>query len=398
MSPKIDFTEIELDQGFPFEQFVENLLRTLGWTIIKGAGKGVDGGRDIIASRSERTATGKTRVRKYVIQCKHYAHSGKSVNKNDISDCAYMPKKHDCSGWLLVTSSQLTTDAVEHIEAAKGMQPGADFDYWHCGHLGERLVREECHAVFRQYLPSSYGRFSHILGPSAEEIRSELAAWLSVGHDRMEQFSIDEDTDDSLTSFCLKYGQKLRDLEVLLAEGSLHDEFMHLWQTRLRRPGVKARGVVLLNGLRRLHQLTCKGIPETARQSLVSSEILVMSEYRTMQRRSWDEFIVFRGNAQAWTTIRANPGNSYMSPSSSEVVLTPYCSELGQAASGCFRVGGSNRVQHFAVGYSIENHLRLPVKLTALVEVEIMTDYGSDPLIVAGTGFSEFPGEWNLLA
>jgi len=102
---RVDFKEIRSEGGFDFERFIEDLLSSMGWRILEKAGKGPDGGKDIIASRPEEHATGKIIERKYVIQCKHYAHSGKTVKGNDLNNFQIMPTKHDVKGWLLVTST-----------------------------------------------------------------------------------------------------------------------------------------------------------------------------------------------------------------------------------------------------------------------------------------------------
>ena len=94
----IDFTEIEFQGGFDFERFVEDLLNALGWTILVRAGQGPDGGRDIIASKKEEFATGRVIDRKYVVQCKHNAHSNNIVRPADITNFNIMPEKHSTQG------------------------------------------------------------------------------------------------------------------------------------------------------------------------------------------------------------------------------------------------------------------------------------------------------------
>ena len=49
---KVDLTEIPAGDGFEFERFTEALLEVLGWKVLIRAGKGADGGRDILAECS----------------------------------------------------------------------------------------------------------------------------------------------------------------------------------------------------------------------------------------------------------------------------------------------------------------------------------------------------------
>ena len=145
----VDFTEIEVRPGLALRAIHRDpTARLLGWTIIAGAGKGPDGGRGIIATDTEITATGRDRIRRFVIQCKHYATGGRSVSPNDITNFHLMPEMHQCDGWLLVTSTQLTTNAGNMIKAQRKTSPQHDFDYWDSGRLRKLLMREECHKVF----------------------------------------------------------------------------------------------------------------------------------------------------------------------------------------------------------------------------------------------------------
>lgn len=386
MCAAIVFTEIEPpDQGLRFEQFVESLLRALGWTIVAGVGKGPDGGRDIIAEITESTATERRRNRRFVIQCKHNAISGRSVSPRDLGNLSLMPEKHNCDGWLLVMSTQLTADALNDIDAARRSAPGADFDYWDYGRLRDRLMREECHEVFAEYLPTSYAHFAHILIPSPAEIRSLVNAWLAVCESRGDLFSLDNDSDTSLTGFFAKHGQKLRDLRALLADQPLHNEFMNLWQSKLVRGEEKASGVVLLNGLRRLHQLRGKGLSEEARHGVLLAEVSAMYEYRDLQRRYWRGSTVFSGIAASWTTVRA----SNFPPIFLEVMLIFFCPERGHAASGLVRLG-DNGPERFISSHTIESRLRVKRPY----EFALKMDAGSDPINIVTIAFSEFPGQW----
>ncbi|MBI4962137.1 MAG: restriction endonuclease [Desulfomonile tiedjei] len=394
----IDFTEIDARQGIRFEQFVQALLRALGWTIDTGAGVGPDGGRDIIATQNESTATGRSRSLRFVVQGKHYAAGGRAVSPTEIDHFDLMPARHNCDGWLLVTSTHLTRNAVDLIEAARINDPRHDFDYWDSGHLRQFLMREECHGVFAEYLPASYARFAHILSPSPAEIRSLASEWLAARNDRGDSFSFDNDSDNSLLGLVLKHGQTLHDLRSLLADEPLSEEFMAVWQSILRRGTDRAPGVVLLNGLRRLQQLRQKGLPERARHCLVSAEISMMSEHRHYKRRYWGEFVVYNGTAPEWTAVQATTGNAYMPPLQlCGALFAFFCAEPGQAASGLVRRGTVSSIP-FMGSFSIESTIPLEGAFMPPLDFEVMTDPGSDPVVIACFGFSEFPGQWNMLA
>lgn len=395
----MDFTEIEAGQGIRFEQFVEALLRALGWSIVAGAGVGPDGGRDIIATQTESTATGRSRSRQFVVQCKHHAASGRSVSPREIEHFNLMPATHNCDAWLLVTSKHLTPNTVDIIEAARRTDPAHDFDYWDSGQLREFLMREECHRVFAEYLPASYARFAHILTPSPAEIRTLVSEWLAARNDRGDSFTLDNDSDSSLLGLVVKHRQTLQDLQLLLTDEPLAGEFMALWQSTLARGRGRAPGVVLLNGLCRLHQLRQKGLLERARHGLFCVEISSMAEHRHYKRRSWSEFVIHTGTAPEWTTIRATPGNSYLPPLLLVgAMFAFFCAEPYQAASGLVRFSRNDPEIPFMVSFSVESVISIERTFMPPLDFEFMTDPGSDAVVIAGVGSSEFQGQWNILA
>lgn len=77
----IDFKELPED-GAAFEQFVREMCLNYDlhpqWT-----GKGPDQGRDILISERVRGPVGDF-FRKWLVQCKHFAHSRKSVGRDDL--------------------------------------------------------------------------------------------------------------------------------------------------------------------------------------------------------------------------------------------------------------------------------------------------------------------------
>src|SRR5712691_9329212 len=105
----IDFTELP-DDGTAFEQLTRELLLISGlspeWT-----GQGIDHGRDLIA---EETATGPLGSfrRKWLVQCKHLAHSGRSVSRRDIPSVVDDCRQVNADGYLLVCSTRPSSGVV----------------------------------------------------------------------------------------------------------------------------------------------------------------------------------------------------------------------------------------------------------------------------------------------
>lgn len=89
----LDFTEIS--QGNiangkqdTFEMFARDFFLELGFNILEGPDRGADNGRDLIIEEKRKGIVGETNF-KWLVSCKHFAHSGNSVtpqNEFNIND------------------------------------------------------------------------------------------------------------------------------------------------------------------------------------------------------------------------------------------------------------------------------------------------------------------------
>jgi hypothetical protein len=114
--PVLDFREIPVpttgaarDQ---FELFAREFLGLLGFKVLVGPDRGPDGGRDLIVQEVRTGVAGETLV-KWLVSCKHNAHSGASVTLNDEPDVHDRVATHDCQGFIgfysTIPSSGLAT-------------------------------------------------------------------------------------------------------------------------------------------------------------------------------------------------------------------------------------------------------------------------------------------------
>jgi hypothetical protein len=109
----LDFTELP-SNGTAFEQLIRELLFVQNlsprWT-----GKGPDQGRDLIA---EETATGPLGSfrRRWLVECKHYAHSDKSVGRDDITSVVDNCRQINADGYLLACSTQPSSGLVQKLQ------------------------------------------------------------------------------------------------------------------------------------------------------------------------------------------------------------------------------------------------------------------------------------------
>jgi hypothetical protein len=85
--PAIDFTEIPQanaagGQQDTFELFARDFLEDYGFLIEQTPGRGSDGGRDLLVIERRSGVAAETLFR-WLVSCKHYAHSGKAVGVDD---------------------------------------------------------------------------------------------------------------------------------------------------------------------------------------------------------------------------------------------------------------------------------------------------------------------------
>lgn len=91
-----------------FELFSRDFLEDLGFEIIQHPDRGADGKKDIIVSETREGVAGKTIIR-WLVSCKHYAHSGKSVSDTDEPDIIDRVNSHKCQGFIGIYSTLPST-------------------------------------------------------------------------------------------------------------------------------------------------------------------------------------------------------------------------------------------------------------------------------------------------
>src|SRR5688572_14503265 len=109
----INFGELPSD-GIKFEQLIRELLVRSGfethWT-----GAGPDGGRDLVVVEKAEGALAPFR-RKWLISCKHYVKSGRSVGIDEVRDITDACEAVGATAFLLACSTQPTAALVRRFE------------------------------------------------------------------------------------------------------------------------------------------------------------------------------------------------------------------------------------------------------------------------------------------
>lgn len=119
----LDFKEIpQANKGDgsqdTFELFARDFLEILGYKIIQHPDRGADGKKDLIVLESRPGLSGISHI-KWLVSCKHYAHSGKSVADTDEPNILDRISVHDCDGFIGFYSTLPSTSLGNNFEGLK---------------------------------------------------------------------------------------------------------------------------------------------------------------------------------------------------------------------------------------------------------------------------------------
>jgi len=149
----LDFTELSAD-GQDLELLVREILFRHGFSV-HWSGKGADGGRDLICIERRGSFFQKDE-RKWLIQCKHNANSGKSVGIAELDDISDSCAHHGCQGYLLVCSTHPSSAVVNRLEGiSNNPQNTLIATYWDSVKIEQLLYTPRNWALAQRFFPIS---------------------------------------------------------------------------------------------------------------------------------------------------------------------------------------------------------------------------------------------------
>jgi len=110
-----------------FELFARDFLEVLGYKIIQHPDRGADGKKDLIIQEIRYGISGSTTI-KWLVSCKHYAHSGKSVNDTDEPNILDRVSVHKCDGFMGFYSTLPATSLGTNLTSLKSKIEVEHFD------------------------------------------------------------------------------------------------------------------------------------------------------------------------------------------------------------------------------------------------------------------------------
>lgn len=136
-----------------FEMFARDFLEAQGFRIVQGPGRGADGGRDLIVEELRVGVGGETLVR-WLVSCKHYAHSGKSVGVEDETNIMDRLKASKATGFLAFYSTIPSSGLVTRLQE---LAPTCESTVFDRAKIEASLLKSESgHRLFSRYFPVSY--------------------------------------------------------------------------------------------------------------------------------------------------------------------------------------------------------------------------------------------------
>lgn len=151
----LDFKELPQD-GQAFEQLVREILFAMGLHVA-WSGKGADGGRDLLCREEMHGQLGRQTVT-WLIQCKHNAHSGKSVGIGDLDNIVDSCLQHGADAYLMACSTQPSSGVVNRLE---GIESGANAIgqtlCWDAVEIERLLSHPRRWSIAQRFFPKSAG-------------------------------------------------------------------------------------------------------------------------------------------------------------------------------------------------------------------------------------------------
>lgn len=158
----IDFTKlISTVPGEGLEQLARHLGRNLGLNA-QWSGRGADGGRDLIFVESLAGCLSREQ-RRWLVSCKDKAKSKSTVQERDLPAITDKLKQHKAQGFIVVTTSTLSTGAKNLLDSLDRSN-GGDIHtlVWDASELTNFLLQPQHEALLKQFLPESYQRIKQL--------------------------------------------------------------------------------------------------------------------------------------------------------------------------------------------------------------------------------------------
>lgn len=167
----LDFRQLSPEE---FELLCEDLLRNNGFLIESRPARGPDKGKDILATRYETDLLGNVDEHRYLVECKHFSKSGKSVQEADIGNFQARLSVHRASHYLLITTT-IPSENVKDQLRSFSQDPRVPYKagFW-AKHDIIRLLQQDP-LTLERYFPKTIPQTG-----LSFQVASELMVWMEA--------------------------------------------------------------------------------------------------------------------------------------------------------------------------------------------------------------------------
>jgi hypothetical protein len=164
----LEFTEIS-ENGEQFEFFCRDFLSELGLQIVSPPNRGSDGGRDLIAVERRIGNISNTDF-KWLVSCKHYAGSGRSVGVSDEQSISDRVKGFNADGFLGFYSTIASSGLIASLERLVETNSISEFQIFDHRLIESILISKSMYLIMARYMPRSFGASRPLVKLWGEEI------------------------------------------------------------------------------------------------------------------------------------------------------------------------------------------------------------------------------------
>lgn len=198
--PRVEFKEIPRSNDptgnqDSFEMFASEFLELTGYRIVSGPDRGADQGRDLIAEETRTGVGGVTKVR-WLVSCKHFAHSGASVGVNDELNISDRLKAHGCHGFMGFYSTLPSAGLTQRLEAMQKESQGFEFIVFNREQIEKALLYGGPFSqIFKRYFPVSFNDYQESdfhIGLALERIGLPQPVTYAISGDQENPISVKE--------------------------------------------------------------------------------------------------------------------------------------------------------------------------------------------------------------
>jgi hypothetical protein len=162
--PALNFREIPQANSYngqqdTFELLAKEFFRMLNMRIVSGPDRGQDGGKDLIIEEHRQGALGST-MYKWLVSCKHRAHSGKSVLDSDEQDITDRVRSHGAKGFIGFYSTLPSSGLSSKLERLR-KEGLLEYKIMDASDIESALLTTaEGRQIARRYFPQSYAKWN----------------------------------------------------------------------------------------------------------------------------------------------------------------------------------------------------------------------------------------------